>query len=225
MVTGELSVRRRQVLDGVADLICAPERPRGARVGIDGVSGAGKTTFATHLAAVLAERGREVVHVSADGFHHPEAIRYRRGRRSAEGFWLDSYDYPALRENVLDPFSPGGPRRYRPAVHDVVHDRILDLPWRTAPTDAVLVVDGLFLHRDELAGAWDFSVFLEVPFTVTAARMALRNGSHPDPEHPSMHRYVGGEGLYLAACSPWQRADVVIDNSDHDDPTILETGR
>jgi uridine kinase len=32
--------------------------------------------------------------------------------------------------------------------------------------DTVLVVDGLFLHRDELAGCSDFSVFLTAPFAI-----------------------------------------------------------
>jgi uridine kinase len=105
-------------------------------------------------------------------------------------------------------------------VHDVGTDAVLDPPWLTAPADAVLVVDGLFLQRDELAGCWDFTIFLTVPFAVTAARMAVRDGSHPDPGHPSVARYVGGQRLYFAACRPWERADLVIDNSDLARPRI-----
>jgi uridine kinase len=161
------------------------------------------------------------VHVSADGFHHVRALRHRRGRDSPEGFWLDSFDHSALIENVLVPFGPGGDRRYRPAVHDLATDTALDLPWQQAPTDAVLVVDGLFLHRDELAGHWDLSIFLSAPFEVTVARMAGRDGSHPDPEHPSVARYVQGQRLYFAACRPWERADLVIDNSDVDRPALV----
>ena len=192
----------------------------GVRVAVDGVDGAGKTTFAAELAGALRARGRPVVQVSADGFHRVRAERHRRGTRSPEGFWLDSYDYPALIENVLRPFGPGGSRRYRAAVHDVGTDAVLDPPWLTAPADAVLVVDGLFLQRDELAGCWDFTIFLTVPFAVTAARMAVRDGSHPDPGHPSVARYVGGQRLYFAACRPWERADLVIDNSDLARPRI-----
>jgi len=50
------------------------------RVGIDGVDGAGKTTFADALATTLQQQGRPVVRVSVDDFHHPRAIRYARGR-------------------------------------------------------------------------------------------------------------------------------------------------
>jgi len=218
---GCLSEERREFLDRVAFMIPSPVSARCVRVAVDGVDGSGKTTFATELAAVLRARGRSVLHVSADEFHHVRAVRHRRGRDSAAGFWLDSYDYQALAENVLDPFAPGGSRQYRRAVHDVVTDEFLDRPWQTAPPGTVLVIDGLFLHRDELAGVWDFSVFLDAPFEVTVARMARRDGSHPDPTHPSVARYVEGQRLYFAACSPWRRANLVIDNTDVAHPTIV----
>ncbi|GAA0497364.1 uridine kinase [Paractinoplanes deccanensis] len=184
------------------------------RVGVDGVDGVGKSTFAAALAGVLRARGRPVVHVSVDDFHHPAAVRHRRGRDSAEGFWLDSYDYAALVREVLDPFAPGGSRRFRRAAHDLRTDQVLDLDWEVAPRGTVLIVDGLFLHRDELAGRWELSVLLDAPFEVTVARMARRDGSHPDPDHPSQARYVGGQRRYFAACDPRSRADVVVDASD-----------
>lgn len=200
------------MLAAVADRI-----PEGAgRVAVDGVDGVGKSTFAAELAAVLEERGRPVVHVSADGFHHPRAVRHRRGARSPEGFWLDSYDYAALIANVLN-----AGELYRPAVHDVRTDEVLDLPWQVRPDGAVIVVDGLFLHRDELVAYWDFSVFLTAPFAVTVARMAARDGSEADPDHPSLARYVQGQRLYFAACEPWRRATIVVDNSDLDRPRMV----
>jgi uridine kinase len=203
------------------DEVAAMVPPEARRVAVDGVDGVGKTTFAGELAGALRAGGRPVVQVSADGFHHVRAVRHRRGRASPDGFWLDSYDYAALIAQVLTPLGPGGDRRYRTAVHDVATDEILDLPRLTAPAGAVLVLDGLFLHRDELAGCWDFSIFLTAPFAVTAARMAQRDGSHPDPDHPSLARYVQGQRLYFAACRPWERADVVIDNGDPGRPGLV----
>lgn len=79
--------------------------------------------------------------------------------------------------------------------------------------DAVVIIEGMFLHRDELVDVWDYSLFLDVPFDETAHRMAIRDGSDPDPEHPSMQRYVGGQRIYFATAQPWDRADLVIDNS------------
>lgn len=220
VAAGTTSRERRRVLRAVAGLVPVAVSEDAVRVAVDGGDGAGKTTFADELAGVLSSNGRPVVRVSADDFHHPRAVRYRRGRSSPEGYWLDSFDYASLRRDVLDPLGPGGTRRYRPAVHDLASDASLDLPARHAPPGAVLVLDGVFLHRDELCGLWDLSVFLAVPLAVRVERMARRDGSPADPAHPALARYVQGQRLYFDACRPWERADVVVDNTDLDRPTI-----
>ena len=188
-------------------------------VAVDGVDGAGKTVFADQLAAAIGATGRPVVRAGVDDFHQPRAVRYRRGRDSPEGFWLDGFDIEALIRELLDPLRSGAPVRLR--WHDLTSDRHVDDPPVAVAPGAVVVLDGIFLHRDELAGRWDLSIWLEVPFAVTAARMAVRDGSPADPAHPPMRRYVEGQRLYLAACSPRERADLVVDNTDWTAPRLL----
>ncbi|AJT43095.1 uridine kinase [Psychromicrobium lacuslunae] len=190
---------------------------------VDGVDGSGKTSFARALASSLTAEGYAVVLIHADQFLNLRAVRYRRGRESPEGFWLDSYDYRALQSSVIDPFRAGGNGRYREAATSLSEDCYLEFPERQAPADSIVIIEGMFLHRDELAEFWDFSIFLDAPFTVTAARMALRDGSNPDPEHPSMRRYVQGQRLYFAQCEPWHRASLVIDNSEPQSPRLLDS--
>ena len=211
---------RDDVLAEIVELV--PLRPDGfVRVGIDGVDGVGKTTFADALAERLRADGRDVVRIRADDFLNPRAVRHRLGRDSPEGFFRDSYDERRLRRDVLDPFSPHGSGRYRDAALDLAADLPLDPPWRQAPPGSVLVLDGMFLHRDELADGWDVSVLLDAPFTETVRRMAERDGSDPDPDHPSLRRYVEGQRLYFGTCDPRSRADVVVDNSDVGRPWIV----
>jgi uridine kinase len=218
-----LSPERLRVIGDVADRVPGSHDHDHdcVRVGVDGPDGAGKTVFADDLAAVLRARDRPVVRISLDDFHHVRAVRYRRGRDSPEGFWRDSYNYARFRADVLEPLGPNGSRRYRAVAHDLVTDAILTPEPRLAPPGAVLVVDGLFLHRDELAGAWDMSVFLDVPFTVTARRMARRDGTDPDPDHADLHRYVEAQRIYFSACAPGERATVLVDNTDFHRPRIL----
>jgi uridine kinase len=170
------------------------------RVAIDGVDGAGKTTFADELADALAPDGREVIRVSADDFLNPRAVRYAPGRWSPEGFFLDSYDYAALDRCVLRPLAPGGSRRFRRRAFDLEADAPLDAPEEIAAAGGILVLDGLFLHRDEPRGAWDYSVFLDVAFAVSVARCAARGTTwaSPDVDAPSNRRYVGGQEIYLS---------------------------
>lgn len=192
------------MLNEVADLL-----PAEGLVAVDGVDGAGKTTFCDHLAEVLRARGRAVVRASVDDFHHARAVRWQRGRTSPEGFFLDSYDYPRFAGHLLTPFAAGQP--FRRASHDLASDEYVDAPFEAAPPSAILLVDGIFLHRDELVGHWDFSVFLSVDFAVSVARMAVRDGSPSDPDDPRNRRYVEGQRLYLATCDPAARASLVID--------------
>ncbi|WP_418001827.1 uridine kinase [Mycobacterium sp. PDNC021] len=191
------------------------------KVAIDGPDGAGKTYFADELADLLRAQQRPVVRVSLDDFHNTRAVRYRLGRDSPEGFWLDSYNYRRFHSYVVAPFSPGGSRKYRTAAHDLTTDAVLNPAPRTAAPGTVLIVDGIFLHRNELGAIWDFSVFLDVPFVETARRMASRDGTNPDPDHPSMRRYVEAQRRYFQECSPQQRATVLIDNTALGCPVIV----
>ena len=195
-----------RLLEDVADQL-----PAHGLVAVDGVDGAGKTTFCDHLAAVLRARGREVVRASVDDFHHPRARRWQRGRTSPEGFFLDSFDYERFADHLLVPFAAG--QAFRRASHDLVTDDYVDAPAEVAPPSALLLVDGIFLHRDEVVDHWDFSVFLDVDFAVSVARMAGRDGSPSDPDDPRNRRYVEGQRLYLAKCDPARRADLVIDHN------------
>lgn len=218
-----ISPQRRAVLARVAAAVPVSTTAP-VLLAVDGVDGAGKSVFADELSRVLVTTRRPVIRASVDDFHRPRADRYRRGRSSPIGFWLDAFDYDRLRTALLDPLLPGGSRSYRTAVHDVAADQPVHQPVQRCPEGAVLVLDGLFLHRDELRGYWDLSIWLEVPFSVTAARMARRDGTSPDPNAPSMARYIDGQRLYLSKCQPSRRADVVIDNTDPESPYLVRPG-
>lgn len=213
------------VMHHVADRIVNMPLPSPPRVAIDGPDGAGKTHFADQLAVVLQSRHRQAtVRVSIDGFHNLRAVRYQQGRNSPLGFWADSYNYDRFRRDVLEPFSLNGSRYFRRASYSHATDEILYPEPEIAEPTAVLLVDGIFLQRAELRVHWDLTIFLDVAFNETAKRMALRDGTPSDPEHPRMRRYVEGQREYFRQCDPRQRADILIDNNDFDHPAILRDG-
>ena len=216
---------RAALLEYLADLVAALRRPHPVRVAIDGPDAAGKSTLADELAERLVARGRTVIRASVDGFHRPRAERYRRGERSPEGYWLDSFDHEALRANLLDPLGPGGTRRYRTQVFDYRGDRPRATPARLARADATLVFDGVFLPRPELDHAWDLRVFLDVPFAETLRRAVERDralfGSAGATEERYRHRYIPGQRLYDASVRPREVADVVVDNRDPASPRLV----
>ena len=85
-------------------------------------------------------------------------------------------------------------------------DSEVETPFETAEPDAILLFDGVFLHRAELISYWDMSLFLDAPFEVTVARMAGRDESSPDVNAPENRRYVEGQQLYLRTCEPRRAA-------------------
>lgn len=221
--TGFLPQRQLILIDLIGLLLGVRPGER-ALVAIDGVDGVGKTHLTRELLA-LADlvAGREVLSVSIDGFHRPRADRMARGT-GPESFYQDSYDYEAFRAAVVEPFRAG--REIRPAVFDVARDEAVHPDPIEPSEDAVLIVEGIFLRRPELASLWDASLYVKADFEVTVPRGNARfpdraDGSDDsdDPDHPSNARYVGGQKLYLqqARLAPptW-----IVDNTDLQRPLL-----
>ena len=206
------------VLDRLAELVVAT-RPRDrVRVAVDGVDASGKTTLADRLAELVGPH-RPVARASVDSFHRPRAERYRRGRESVEGCYEDTFDLPALRHRLLLPFADGEP--YVDAVFDHTRDEPVEASPRTAPAGAVLLVDGVFLQRPELP-PWDLAVHLQVPDPEVLRRAVLRDGGEPaEVERLYRVRYLPAQRLYEQRCRPAERAQVVMDNRDPTQPTVL----
>ena len=140
-----------EVCGRILGLGCA----RPAAVAIDGPDAAGKTTFADALVAPLQTRGVAVVRASVDDFELPRAQRHARGRYSAKGYYRDSFDYAALRALLLDPLASGlSPVLVRTRAFDLASDRPVAAPPVVVPAGGIVLVDGVFLLRPELAGCW-----------------------------------------------------------------------
>ena len=215
-------MKRSACLERLAAAIASVQRSHPTRVAIDGVDAAGKTTLADELVPLVAATGRQVIRASVDGFHHPRTLRYSRGLDSAEGYFLDSFNYPALKSGLLDPLGPGGDRRFRVAAFDYRIDQAVDLPIQTARADAILLFDGVFLQCPELARSWDFRIWVDAPFDVTVPRAVRRS---PDEDESVLRtkyrlRYVPGQILYMNQCQPRESANVIVDNADLDSPDL-----
>ncbi len=195
------------------------------RVAIDGPPAAGKTSLADELAVVLRAQGRDVIRATIDDFLFPRAQRYPRGEYSAEGCYFDTHDYDALNRVLLDPLGPGGDRRCQHAVYDHTTDTALSPPVTTAPADAVLVFDGVFLMRPELIDRWDLRIFVSTAFEKTLDRAVIREQrvlSAAEVERRWRERYIPSQQFYFATVRPANNADIVVHNDEPQHP-IWET--
>jgi uridine kinase len=227
-------MNRAQLLAQLAHLINKVICPHPLRVAIDGVDVAGKTTLAGELSSKLKEMERVVIQSTVDGFHNPRSIRYRRGPMSPEGYFHDSFDYRSITSRLLSPLGQDGDRCYQTAIFDYRTDRVVEVPVLKAPGDAILVFDGIFLQRPELAGFWDLCLFVDVTFDTVldraTSRYASSNGRDPHSADEAdllrryELRYIPGQQEYLRSCHPKEMADIVIDNNDLSRPLISHKG-
>lgn len=194
-------------------------------VGIDGPDGAGKTTLADRLADALHVPTLKMptLRVSVDGFNRPRAQRYQRGELSADGYYLDSFDYPELLNQCLLPFL-GGEDVLRTTTRDHLDDAEETIEAVAIPTRAVLVLDGVFLLRPELRELWTLSVYLRVSPEETLRRAHRRDlglfGSAEEIERRYLGRYLPGQALYRQEADPETRAHILVDNEQTDEPRI-----
>lgn len=206
--------------DALAELIDA--RSIGGRllVAVDGPDAAGKTTLAHAITERLA---RPSLCVSIDGWHNPRRHRLGRGAESAEGYFLDSFDVDGLVAGCLAPFESGS-RRIRTAGFDHVADTAVEM-WQEVATDAVLIVEGVFLLRPELRQWWDLSIYLHVDEAVTLDRAVVRDlsqfGSEEEVRRRYSRRYLPGQAIYREVAAPLDAADVLVDNTDPAQPRVL----
>jgi uridine kinase len=220
---------RAQVIEQVVDQLLAQhagDRPR--RIGVDGITAAGKSTWARELSDAVHARGRVALHLSTDDFHHPRAIRHRQGRTSAAGYYADAYDFAALIEHVLRPLGPGGDRRIRTRVHDLETDQPIDTQPVTVPAEALVIVDGTFLQRPDLAELWDEVIYIDTSPDAARTRAVERDtvlfGGAPAVKEIYRSRYHPACELYAKEVDPVSRAGIVIDNNDLNRPILRRLG-
>lgn len=183
------------------------------RVGLDGPVADDAHALADAVAAELTDRAVPVARVCADDFLRARSLRLEHGSDDSEAFAEGWYDLAALRREVLDPMAPdtGTGRRWLPRLRDPVSDRPYREPARSAAATTVVVLDGRFLARWEVADAFDLRVLLEVSPAARARRVP------PDEQG----RVLPAWEQYLAWYDPAGGADVVVRYDRPGHPAVL----
>jgi hypothetical protein len=183
-------------------------------VGVDGPVADDAHAVADTLAAVLLDRAVPVARVCADDFLRARSLRLEHGPDDPDAFGEGWYDLAALRREVLDPMEPEAVRRgWLPRLRDPVTDRPYREPPLVAAASTVVVLDGRFLARWEIADAIDVPVLLDVSPAARARRV-------PDDEQ---RRVLPAWERYLEWYDPAARAAVVVRHDRPNRPAVLTT--
>ncbi|MDE7553284.1 uridine kinase [Bacillus cereus] len=216
---------RKQNIKEIIDRILTLKLTHPIRVGVSGITASGKTTFANELAEEIKKRGLPVTRASIDDFHNPRLIRYAQGKESAKGYYEDAHDYTAFKERLLKPLGPNGNLQYE----TISHNLITDIPVYNTPIFAqpnmVLIVDGTFLLKKDVAYLFDYKIFVDTNFEIARKRGAKREteafGSYKEAEKMFLNRYHAACKMYIEEHNPKDCADVVFRNSDLAKPELI----
>lgn len=194
---------KKDVLDDIAGEIVHNYGRGRVVVAVDGTFGAGQREFADDLAAALNALGNATFRASMDGFQKPVAERVRYRADSTDRVYLDTFDYSAFRRSLIEPFRMAGSTGFVAAVYDESRDVRVEPRWLTARPDAILLVDGVFLHRSELLGIWNYTIWLDVD-----------SDSVADTTAPDSDGRIRAEERYLAQVRPRVTTMTNVDNRD-----------
>jgi uridine kinase len=216
------SRERAAVLEHVAERILALADGR-LRVGIDGLTAAGKTSFGHELAEGIARAGRPVLRASLDDFKKPWRDRHLYDRESGEGYYRNAFDYAAVTRLLLDPAGAVGSGICVLCSIDPLTQVDHSTVTTAAASDAVLIVDGVFAFRPEIDDRWDYRVWLDIDPQESIRRGAQRDRDWAGAAAEAVHaeRYLVAERIYVEEVDPIRLVDVVIDNSNFDRPRIV----
>ena len=219
------SAERTALIAIVADRVAALG-PGPLRVAVDGLTGAGKTSFGHELAAALRAAGRATMRASMDDFKHPwpHAREHGYDRVSGEGYYRNAYDFGSARDLLLDPAGPSGSGEIVLCGHDPLTGADHRDKKITAPPGAILIVDSVFAFRPEYNHCWEYRIWLDVdPQTALRRGIARDSAAGGGGEAARLHRdrYHEAEMIYLAEAGPRSLADVIVDNRDFKRPRIL----
>ena len=176
-------------------LTSRPEDLRPLLVAIDGHSCAGKSTLASDIAAAT---GAAIV--EGDDFYAVMSPSDREILSPEEGY-RRYFDWRRLR-TALRSVQRSGQTRYRR--YDWASNKLDG--WRVVHSARLVLVDGIYSSRRQLAEIYDLKVFVDTPIDTCRAR-ALARGEN---QGGWVDRWLAAEQQYMTIERPRERADVVV---------------
>jgi phosphoglycolate phosphatase len=193
------------------------QKDRPLVIGINGIDCSGKTTFADGLEKFLKNQGIRTQMIYLDDFHNPKAVRYA-GSNQAENYFNNSFNINLLVENLLKPAREKGRVSADLTLLDVKTDKANVVKRYSITPDTVVITEGVFLFRNEVALYLDYKIYLDIPLVESKRRAATRDPAAIVTKYNA--KYLPAQEKYINEYAPAALADMVIDNTDWRHPKI-----
>lgn len=203
--TPELKLSAETIIAEIRRLMVDRNTP--LLVALDGGSGSGKST----LAVLIAEKLKAAL-IQSDDFFAADISEAEWEARTPEARAADAIDWRRLRAEALEPLLAGKPAKWHAFDFEAgvrpngTYAMRTDFVERD-PT-AVIVLDGAYSTRPELADLIDLSVLIDVPVEVRHDRLAAREEKN---FLAAWHaRWDAAEAYYFREVRPNSSFDLVV---------------
>ncbi len=186
-------------------------------IGINGIDGAGKTKFAESLEDYLNTKGYQTQLIQIDDFHNPKAIRYA-GKDQADNYYNKSFNTNLIVKKLLSPIKERRPLSLNYTALDLNTDEYELNRTFNIDQNTIVIVEGVFLFREKLVPYIDYKIFLDIPLEESKRRAIIRD-SEADIKKYDV-KYLPAQAKYLDEHPPRKVADIIIDNTDWELPSV-----
>lgn len=173
-------------------------------IGVDGLSRAGKTTVVSLLQQGIIETGKDVCVFHIDDHIVERKKRYDTGFSQWQEYYNFQWDVGYLRQNLFG--------KLRDALeidlpfYDSERDEIT-MRMVVIPSDCIVIMEGVFLQREEWRQFFDFVVYLDCK---RETRFQSESARTREQIEKFKTRYWKAEDHYLETVSPLSNADMII---------------
>jgi uridine kinase len=155
--------------------------------------------------------------INLDDFHNPEAIRYA-GDDQAENYFNRSFDIESIIQQLLMPLRQKGEHSATLKLLDLQTDNYEITRKYSFNRHTIVLFEGVFLFRQELAPYIDYKIFLDISPELSKERAKARDSEETNKKYNI--KYLPAQRKYLREYPPRKVADMVIDNTNLEFPVI-----
>jgi uridine kinase len=191
-------------------------------VGISGIDLSGKTEFTNGFADYLRANELKVLVIHLDDFHNPRAVR-NSGPDPVENYCMRNFNYQLLVRELLVPIREKQEYTVNLTLLDLLSDKHDVQKQFSFDLNTIVLFEGVFLFREELAAYLDHKIFIDISFEDSRRRAEIRDvpiyGAGMLKRYEE--KYWPAQRKYLGQYPPSKIADLIIDNSNWEYPVIV----
>lgn len=180
-------------------------------IGIDGLGGAGKSTVSESVCSYLENSGIHTILLHIDDFIHVRDVRYNPAYTEWQCYYDLQWRYDRFIKTIEKLKAVQG-EEVEAELYDKENDCYFTERYSVKGKTAV-IVEGIFLQRQELQGVFDYMIYIDVPENIRLDRVLKRDtyiGSEQEIKIKYENRYFPAERQYFEKYRPDISADCLL---------------